>query len=82
MKQKTLIEKIDDIGKKIEKNKSDIKFLKKEIHRNKNYYGILRLDCRELIKTIDEMLQNKYKYMQLVKKQNLKNKRGNNGNTI
>lgn len=72
MKQKTLIEKIDDIEKKIEKNKSDIKFLKKEIYRNKNYYGILRLDCRELIKTIDEMLQNKYKYIQLVKKQNLK----------
>lgn len=67
MKQKTLIEKIDNIEKKIEKNKSDIKFLKKEIYRNKNYYGILRLDCRELIKTIDEMLQNKYKYMQLVK---------------
>lgn len=82
MKQKTLIEKIDDIEKKIEKNKSDIKFLKKEIYRNKNYYGILRLDCRELIKTIDEMLQNKYKYMQLVKKQNLKNKRGNNGKIV
>ena len=74
MKQKTLIEKIDDIEKKINKNKSDIKFLQKEIYRNKNYYGILRLDCRELIKTIDEMLQNKYKYMQLVKKQNLKGK--------
>lgn len=72
MKQKTLIEKIDDLSKKIEKNKKDIKFFKNEIYRNKNYYGILRLDCRELIKTIDEMLQNKYKYMQLVKKQNLK----------
>ena len=75
MKQKTLIEKIDDIEKKIEKNKSYIKFLQNEIYRNKNYYGILRLDCRELIKTIDEMLQNKYKYMQLVKKQNLKGDR-------
>ena len=72
MKQKTLIEKIDDIEKKIEKNKSDIKFLQKEIYRNKNFYGIMKLDCRELIKTIDEMLQNKYKYMQLVKKTKFK----------
>lgn len=56
-----LIEKIDDLLKKIEKNKKDIKFFKNEIYRNKNYYGILRLDCRELIKTIDELWENQHK---------------------
>lgn len=49
---------------------NNIKFYKKEIRQNKNRLGILKLDCKALIKTIDEIEKTKIRLNKLYYKQN------------
>ncbi len=49
---------------------ANIKFYQKEIKQNKNRYGILKIDCKNLIKTIDERNKTKLELLKLYKIQN------------
>lgn len=49
---------------------NNIKFYKKEIRANKDRLGILKLDCKALIRTINEIEKTKIKLNKLYYKQN------------
>lgn len=49
---------------------NSIKFYKKEIRQNKDRLGILKLNCKALIKTIDEIEKTKIRLNKLYYKQN------------
>ena len=49
---------------------NSIKFYKKEIRQNKDRLGILKLDCKALIRTINEIEKTKIKLNKLYYKQN------------
>lgn len=65
-----ILRKIDKLDRELIKVIDIIKFYKKEIYRNKDKYGILKTDCKSLIKYIDKMFNIKIKLNDLYYKQN------------
>jgi len=65
-----LINKIDKLESKKQKLIKDIKFLQKEIYKNKNQYGVMKTDSKNLIKCIENLWIVKINLMELYKKQN------------
>lgn len=66
-----LLKRIDTKERELKKLKDNIKWLKKEIWKQKeNDLGYLKLDCKDLIKTIDKYYKTKTKLYELYRKQN------------
>lgn len=74
-----ILRKIDKLDRELIKVLNIIKFYKSEIYKNKNKYGILRADCKNLIKYINKKdnIESKlnilfYKQNQLIKQESIK----------